>query len=291
MTYVADDFSPAHAAQEPHRPAVRRREIPWGAAAVLALIVGGCLLADAIAPGDANRMDLTNCSMPPCAAYPLGTDPLGRSLFAMLWHGGRVSLLIGVLSTILSTVIALVYGAASGLAPHRVDAAMTRLAEILLSVPELLLVLFLQAIWGEATVFSLSLVIGLTSWCSIARVVRAEVRRLREMDFVIAAHSMGAGFWRITWKHLTPNFLSSILFMIVMNIRAAIVAESTLSFMGLGLPLDTVSWGGMLSGAEQALLTGAWWQILLPGLFLVITLTCVTDIANALRGGERHSNL
>ena len=117
-----------------------------------------------------------------------------------------------------------------------------RLTEILLSVPELLLILFLQAIWGTPTVLSISVIIGITSWFSIAKVVRTEVRQIRNSEYVIASRCMGGSFLHILRKHLAPNFLSAIMFMVVMNVRGAIVSESTLSFMGMGLPLEVISW-------------------------------------------------
>ena len=105
------------------------------------------------------------------------------------------------------------------------------------------------------------MVIGLTGWMSIARVVRTEVRQIRGSEFVLASKCMGGGFFHVLWKHLAPNFAASIMFMVVMNVRSAIVAESTLSFMGIGLPVEVITWGSMLSLAEKALLTGSWWII------------------------------
>ena len=168
-----------------------------------------------------------------------------------------------------------------------------RLTEIFLSIPSLLLIVLLQAVLGKAGVVSLSVVIGVTGWTGMAKVVRAEVRRLRESEYVLAARCMGAGFFHVLRRHLAPNFFSSIMFMAVMSIRSAIAAESTLSFMGLGLPLEVVSWGSMLSLAEKALLSGAWWIILIPGAFLVVTLLCVTSIGSWLRGegNDQGSNL
>jgi peptide/nickel transport system permease protein len=217
---------------------------------------------------------------------------MGRSIFAMIWHGGRVSLLISVLATALSTAIAVVYGTVSGVGPVWLDTLMMRVTEIFLSVPSLLIVIFLQAILGPANVVSISIVLGVTSWPTIAKVVRTEVRQLRQSEYVVASRCMGGGFMHVLVNHFAPNFLSSIMFMVVMNVRGAIASESTLSFMGLGLPLEIISWGSMLSNADRALLTSAWWIILIPGLFLVATLVCMTNIGNALRGkvnrGERN---
>ena len=149
----------------------------------------------------------------------------------------------------------------------------------------------LQAILGTANVLTLSLVIGLTSWASIAKVVRTEVRRLRSSEYVLASRCMGGGFFHVLRQHLAPNFFSSISFMVVMNIRSAITAESTLSFLGIGLPIEVVSWGSMLSLSEKALLTDAWWIIVIPGVFLVATLLCITELANVMRRSTRERTL
>lgn len=236
-------------------------------------------------------MDLFHAAVPPGPEFWFGTDTMGRDIFSMIWYGGRTSLLIGFLSTALSTMLAILFGTASGLAPKWLDGLLMRLTEIFLSIPSLLLIIFLQAIWGKASVWSLSVVIGITGWTSITKVVRTEVRQLRNSDYVLASQCMGGGFFHILRKHLAPNFFPSIMFMVVMNIRSSIAVESTLSFMGIGLPLEVISWGGMLSLSEKALLNGAWWIILIPGMFLVSTLLCVTNIGSWLRGvGEQRGN-
>ena len=213
----------------------------------------------------------------------LGTDDQGLDIFVRLMYGGRISLAIGLLSTLISTVIAVLFGAVSGCAPAWLDALLMRLTEIFLSVPNLLLVIFLLAAAGKSNVITISAVIGMTSWTSIAKVVRTEVRQIRNSEYVIASRCMGGSFFYILWHHLAPNFFSSIMFMVVMNIRSAIVAESTLSFMGIGLPLEVISWGSMLSLSEKALMTKAWWIILIPGVFLIVTLLSFTSIGNYLR--------
>lgn len=251
--------------------------------AVLFMILFGCICCGAFITKDPAYMDLAHYSTAPCREFPFGTDAMGRDIFSMIWHGGRISLLIGFAATAISTVTAILFGTASGLAPQWLDALLMRLTEILLSIPNLLLVIFIQAIWGEADVWSLSIVIGLTSWYSIAKVVRIQIRQLRTREFVTASRCMGGSFFHILRRHLAPNFISSILFMIVMNVRNAIAAESTLSFMGIGLPLEVISWGSMLSLAERSLLSGAWWIIVIPGVFLIATLASMTRIGNWLR--------
>lgn len=271
----------------------RLRGKPVVSALVLAAVVLGCLCCDLFLPRDPAYMDLYHANTAPGASFWFGTDTMGRDIFSMIWYGGRISLLIGCLATAVSTAAAILFGAVSGLAPKWLDDLMMRLAEIFLSIPSLLLIILIQAVLGKASVLSISFVIGITGWTSMAKVVRTEVRRMRRSEHVIAARCMGAGFFRILWKHLTPNFVSAIMFMAVMSIRSAIGAESTLSFMGIGLPLEIISWGSMLSLAENSLLSGSWWIIFVPGAFLVVTLLCITNIGNALRKNSNrgHNNL
>ena len=277
----------------PKKKIRRRGGFPWISGILLCAMVLCCLFAEVLMTKDPSYLDLANCSRAPDAAFLFGTDTLGRDIFSGIWYGGRISITIGFLATLISTFIAVVYGSISGIAPVWLDTLMMRFTEIFLSVPGLLLVLFLQAILGEANVITLSIVIGVTSWASIAKIIRTEVRQLRSSEYVVASRCMGGKFFHILGKHLAPNFIASIMFMVVMNVRGAIGSESTLSFMGMGLPLEVISWGSMLSLSEKALLTGSWWIILIPGAFLVTLLMCLTNIGNYLRrsANRKESNL
>lgn len=271
----------------------RGREFPRGGVGVLVVLLLCCLFAEGLMTKDPGYLDLAHCNETPNREFLFGTDTLGRDIFSGIWYGGRISIAIGFLATAISTAIAVVYGSLSGIAPPAVDGVMMHFAEIFLSIPTLLLVLFFQAIWGQASVLSLSVVIGVTSWASIAKVVRTEVRQLRTSEYVVASRCMGGGFFHILRRHLAPNFLASIMFMVVMNVRSAIVSESTLSFLGMGLPLEIISWGSMLSLSEKALMTGSWWIILIPGAFLITLLLCLTNLGNYLRksAAKKESNL
>lgn len=277
----------------PPAPKPDRRDFPWISAVLLVLIVLFSMAAELLMTKDPTFLDLQNCNVPPNREFLFGTDSLGRDIFSGIWYGGRVSIAIGFLSTLISTAIAVVYGSVSGVAPQWLDTLMMRATEIFLSVPSLLIVLFLQAILGQANLLSLSVVIGVTSWPSIAKVVRTEVRQIRSSEYVVASKCMGGHFFHILGRHLAPNFVASIMFMVVMNIRSAISFESTLSFLGMGLPLDIISWGSMLSLAEKALMTRSWWVILIPGAFLVTLLICITNLGNYLRkaANRKESNL
>lgn len=281
---------------EPSTPAKKqkhRSDFPWISVIIMAIIVLCCLFAEVLMTKDPTYLDLQNYNVAPNAEFLFGTDTLGRDIFSGIWYGGRISITIGFLATLISTAIAVIYGSVSGIASVWLDTLMMRFTEIFLSVPSLLIVLFLQAILGEANVISLSIVIGVTSWASIAKVIRTEVRQICNSEYVVASKCMGGRFFHILGKHLAPNFIASIMFMMVMNVRAAIGSESTLSFMGMGLPLEIISWGSMLSLAEKALLTGSWWIILIPGAFLVTLLMCLTNIGNYLRknANRKESNL
>ena len=256
---------------------------PLISALLLAVILSGCLCCHLIMTKDPGYMDLAHYNEAPGGEFLFGTDTMGRDIFSMIWYGGRISILIGGLATVISTIIAVVVGAFSGVAPAWLDELIMRFTEIFLSIPTLLLIILLQAIMGEANILSLSFVIGVTSWTSIAKVVRTEVRQIRNSEYLIAARCMGAGFFRILWKHLVPNFFSSIMFMVVMNVRTAMISEATLSFMGIGLPIEVITWGSMLSLSDKALMTGSWWIILIPGVFLIVTLLSFTSIGNYLR--------
>lgn len=256
--------------------------IPWISLTLLACLICGCLCAGLFS-ADPYHMDPSAVSQAPSAAHIFGTDTLGRDLFAVVWHGGRISLIIGLLSTLIATLIAILYGTVSGLASERIDDLLMRFSEILMSVPQILFVLFLTALAGGGNLLTISLAIGLTGWMPIAKMIRSEVRQLRTSGFVLAARTMGAGFFYILRRHLMPNYMAQIAYMIVSHIGSAIATEATLSFLGLGLPSGVVSWGTLLSLSQNAILTGAWWLLIIPGAFLVVTILCFTELGEYMR--------
>ena len=291
-----DIVGPGPILKSPDRSTSKSR-LPAGfprlASAVLLIIILGCIFCGFFTGDDPYRMELTQINQAPSAEHLFGTDTLGRDIFTLIWYGGRRSLFIGAFATLISTAIAVIYGSISGLAGKTVDSIMMRFSEILLSIPSLLLIIFMQAVIGQRNVVGISIIIGITGWMSVAKMVRTEVRKIRDSEYVLISRMMGGSFMHILVKHLAPNFISTIMFMVVMNIRSAIVAESTLSFLGIGLPVEIITWGSMLSLSEKALLTGSWWIILIPGVFLIVTLLCVTAIGNYIRGNKSssHGNL
>lgn len=271
----------------------RLRGKPVFSILVLSLIFGGCLFANVIANHDPGYFYLDNINQAPNSEFFFGTDSMGRDIFSLIWSGGRASIAIGLLSAAITTVIGIVYGCISGIAGSHVDSVMMRMTEIAGSIPSILLILLFTSFFDSNNVWTLSLVIGALGWFNLARIVRSEVRQIRNQEYVLVSRSMGAGFGHIMLRHLIPNFVSAIMFVIVSSISNSMTTEATLSFLGLGLPVEVVSWGSMLSLANRALMLNTWWVILIPGLFLTITLVCITNIGQYFRKevNRRLSNL
>ena len=269
------------------------RNKPIFSVLVLGVLLCCCVMAESIMNHNPSDFYLSHLNEPPNSEFYFGTDSLGRDIFSIIWYGGRVSLFIGFSGMAILTCIGIFYGCLSGMAPALIDDMMMRTAELLSSIPNLLLILMILSIIGTPTPISIAAVIGGTSWMSLARIVRTEVRQIRMSEYILVAKSMGASFPRILYHHLLPNFLSAIMFVVVSSISSCIMLESTLSFLGLGLPVEVVSWGSMLSLSNKALLTNAWWVIFIPGIFIVTTLLCITNLGHYLRGAvnRRSSNL
>ena len=259
------------------------RSWPLKSIIIFLFIFLGCVFAPYIANHDPTAFYLDHLNQPPDSEFYFGTDSLGRDIFSVLWYGGRLSLMIGFLSAAVSSGVGIIDGCLSGTAPKWADTVLMRTAELLSSIPYLLLQLLLLGCIGDANVVSLSFVIGITTWMNLARVVRSEVRQIRKSDYVLASKIMGGNFFHVLWYHLLPNFISPVLFMIVSSVGLSMTMEATLSFLGIGLPTEVVSLGTMLSLSTRALLTNSWWVILIPGLFLIITLVCITHIGHHLR--------
>lgn len=255
---------------------------------ILIIIVSASLLAPIIAPYSVTEMDLSGAYK-----HILGTDYMGRDLLSLILYGGRTSLYIGILAGFLTTAIAVIYGTISGLAGEKTDQLMMRICELLMSIPSILMVLFLQAIWGNATSTSIAVAISLTSWMSMAKIVRTEVRHLRHQEYIIHAQLQKASTGYVLVHHLMPSLISPIMYMAVSAVGQAMLTESTLSFLGLGLPLTTASWGSLLSMSQNLILTGQWNLILIPGLVLVVTLGAITSWGEHFRKRNlrMHSNL
>lgn len=217
----------------------------------------------------------------PDATHWLGTDDRGRDLFARLVHGSRVSILVGVLSVALHLLLGVTLGVLGGTLRGPVDAVIARLIELGLTFPTFFLLLVLQALLDGGSVATLILVLGLTRWTDVARLVRAEALRVRELDYVAAARAAGAGSARILFLHVLPNSMTPVWVNAAFGVSGAIVAEAALTFLGFGTPPPTASWGELLAQGSE--FPDRFWLVLFPGLLLLLTVTALNLLGESLR--------
>lgn len=259
------------------------RKYPWFSIIVLIIMVSGCLFSDLIINKNPNEYYLSNLNEPPSYEFYFGTDSLGRDIYSIIWHGGKYSLAIGFLSATITTFFGFLYGCMSGMASEYIGSLLMRIVEILQSIPRLLITLLMVSFMGTHNIVTLSLVIGGVGWFALARIVCGEVRQIRNSEYILIARCMGCSLPYLIRRHLIPNVISAILFVIISSVSVSMVMESTLSFLGLGLPVETLSWGGVLAIADKALLLNTWWVIVFPGFFLIVTLVSISSIGHYFR--------
>lgn len=258
----------------------RARSLPWTSSVVLAAAIVAALFAPWIAPVDPGFQDLERRLEGPSRQHPLGLDELGRDIFSRLLFGARVSLAVGVCVVALAGTLGTAIGAVAGYAGGRVDATLMRLADAVLAFPGILLAIALVAVVGPA-LSNLVLALVAMGWVGYARLVRGQVMRLREQDFVAAARAMGLGRRRIVFRHLLPNVLPTLLVQASLSMAGAILAEAGLSFLGLGIQAPTPSWGAMISAGRSHLLDAPH-LALFPGLAILLTVMALNFLGDAL---------
>ena len=253
-----------------------------GALVVFAAVVVA-VAAPALAPGDPIKNSLLERLTPPTwgGEHPLGTDTLGRDVASRLLHGARVSLLVGFSAVLLAGVSGVVLGLVSGWYRGWLDDVLMRLGDVQLAFPVLVLAVAVLAVLG-ASVVNLILVLGVTGWITYARIVRGEVLTLRERDFVAAARALGADDAWILRRHLLPNVLPPITVVATFSVARTIIAEASLSFLGLGIPAPAPSWGAMLDEGRNYITTG-WWLALFPGLAILLLVLGINLVGDWLR--------
>ena len=227
------------------------------------------IVAPLVAPYNPVTIDIKNILVGPSLSHILGTDELGRDVLSRMLWGGIISLEVGFVAIGIATILGVILGSIAGYYGGWIDSIIMRGVDIMLSIPTIFLVLAVIAIL-EPSIINIMIVIGLTSWMEPARLIRAEFISLKEREFVIAAHAMGATDTRIIMKHVLPNGLSPILVSATMGIGGAILIESALSFLGLGVQPPTPSWGSLLSSGKDNIEI-AWWLSAFPGLAILVT--------------------
>ena len=254
------------------------------AAVTLGVIVLCAILAPLLAPYDPSaQLDIVRLqNRPPSLAHPFGTDPFSRDVLSRMIYGARVSLSIAAVAVTLSMTFGIVLGTLSGYAGGVVDATIMRLVDAALSVPRLLQVIAVVALWGDVGVVPLTLLLAGTGWFGVSRLVRAETLSVREREFVLAARALGTSPWRIVARHVLPNVAGPGLVAASLAIGNVILLEAGLSYLGIGIRPPTPSWGTIIQdGAERV--GDLWWLTLFPGLAILATVFACNALGDALR--------
>lgn len=250
----------------------------------LIIIVSILLLAFTapfIAPYDPDAIDVKAILLSPTSHHLMGTDGLGRDVFSRMLYGARISLMVGFVAVGIATAIGIVLGAIAGFYRGWVDTVIMRTVDVMLSIPTFFLILAVIA-FLTPSIWNIMIVIGLTSWMGVTRLVRAEFLSLRNREFVLAAQTLGAKDTRLIFTHLLPNSLTPIIVSSILGIASAVLVESGLSFLGLGVQAPQASWGNILTDGKEYI-QFAWWLSLFPGLAILITVLGYNLLGDGLR--------
>ncbi|MXY02103.1 MAG: ABC transporter permease [Acidimicrobiales bacterium] len=272
-------------AERPLAAAWRRfagRRVPVVALVALVIIGAAVAGADLIAPYQSGQQHLDHVLAPPGGDFLLGTDTLGRDTLSQTLYAGRISLVIGMSVALIASLLGTTVGVVAGYLGGRIDAVLMRFTDTLLALPLLMMIILLARILGDSAA-DVVLVLSLLGWMALARIIRAKTLALREQEFVAAARSMGASTTRIMVRHLLPNLVGEITVAVSLAVAGAILAESVLSFLGLGVSsAHTPTWGNMIGGNE-GFMTVEPWLVWAPGIAIVVTVLCVNFIGDGLR--------
>ena len=239
------------------------------------------LAAPVIAPWDPNRPDVKKILDPPSRAHLLGTDQLGRDVLSRMLFGARVSLAVGFVSVGIAAFIGIALGSVAGYNGGSVDAAIMRLVDLMLVFPRFFLLLAVLA-FLKPSIWTIMVVIGVTGWMGVARLVRAEFLALKEREFVLWSQSIGASGFRIIWRHILPNAMAPVLVAMTLGIPAAILTESGLSFLGLGVQPPHATWGNILNEGKEVIEL-AWWLSVYPGVAILVTVLSYNLLGEGIR--------
>ena len=248
---------------------------------IIASILVLALFAPLIAPYDPDSIDVKAILLSPSSQLLMGTDGLGRDVFSRMLFGARISLLVGIVAVGIATLIGVVLGAISGYYRGWVDVIIMRMVDVMLSIPTFFLILAVIA-FLTPSIWNIMIVIGLTSWMGVTRLVRAEFLSLRGREFVLASQTLGAKDARLIFTHLLPNSLTPVIVSSVLGVASAVLVESGLSFLGLGVQAPQASWGNILTDGKEYI-QFAWWLSLFPGLAILITVLGYNLLGEGLR--------
>jgi oligopeptide transport system permease protein len=260
---------------------LKRNRAAMAGLVILAVVALLAILAPLLSRYAFDAVDFDAISVPPDAAHWFGTDDLGRDLFARTLYGGRISLLVGLVATVVSLLLGVSYGAISGYVGGAVDSLMMRLVEILYSVPFIFLVILLMVLF-ERSILLIFVAIGAVEWLDMARIVRGQAMALKRREFVEAARSMGVEGWTMIRRHIIPNTLGPVVVYATLTVPRVILIESFLSFLGLGVQEPMTSWGVLISDGARLMETQPW-MLIFPASFLAATLFAFNFLCDGLR--------
>jgi peptide/nickel transport system permease protein len=276
---------PAHAgaALSAWRRLQGERQFQIGAGVVL-LLIAATVLAPWIAPYDPiAQLDLEGARLlSPSWTHPLGTDDLSRDLLSRILYGARISLPIALVSVLISVSLGTAVGCTAGLVGGIVDTLLMRGVDAALAIPRVVLLLVILALWGGVSVPALILILGLTSWFDVSRLVRAEVLSIRTRDYLAAARALGVRRPGLVWRHLLPNVAAPVIVSGTLGVGQIVLLEAALSFLGVGVRRPTPSWGSMLADSQELMVT-AWWTAAFPGIAIALTVLGFSLLGDGLR--------
>lgn len=250
---------------------------------ILVAVIASALLAPAIKPEGYSKLDPRNRNLAPNEVYTLGTDAVGRDVFARLLYGGQTSMVVSVVAVSISFVIGVTLGAVSGYYGGTVDIIIQRLVEVVAAMPALIIILSFVAVYG-ANIYNTMIILGLFGWSGLCRFVRGQVLQVREMDYVLASRSLGGGSTFIITNHVLPNVVPYLAIIVAFSFSSMILVETSLSYLGLGVQAPTPSWGNMVGEASSMLnLEQRWWLWMPAGLAITLTVLSINFIGDALR--------
>lgn len=262
-----------------HRFKKNRLAVIGGIIVLMLFIIA--VLAPFIAPYNPDAINVKHVLEPPSLAHPFGTDDLGRDILSRVIYGSRISLAVGFVAVGIATLIGIIFGALSGYYGGWIDTIVMRFVDIMLAIPTFFLILAVIAML-EPSIWNIMIVIGVTSWMGVSRLVRAEFLSLKEREFVLAARALGASDFRIIFKHILPNAMSPVLISAVLGIAGAVLVESALSFLGIGVQPPTASWGNILTIGKDNIEI-AWWISVFPGLAIFVTVLAYNLLGEGVR--------
>lgn len=260
---------------------LKKNHLAMIAMAVLIVIIFLTIFGPAISGQDYEKMSM-EMNKAPSKEHWFGTDAIGRDLFARVWMGGRVSIIIGVVGAVVTTIIGSIYGSISAFAGGKVDAVMMRIVEIVSSIPYMIVIILLSLVMNDSGIFSILLALCLVGWCSTARLVRGQILQLASAEYVTAAKTLGVSNWKIITRHMIPNTLSVIIVNLTFRIPGYIFSESFLSYVGLGIKTPDTSWGMLVAGAQQTIFFYPY-QLLFPAVMIGLTMLSFTLLGDGLR--------